>query len=176
VDNLISVDANRPLSANQGRVLNEKIATITGYFEGDSTKWARPDSGAAIVDGTGDVSLASAKKGSLELFEGEQAYRRGCEYLYGTNGFGLRCEGIAKTLGLLFLKQSADMGHSDGQYRYGRCLGYGEGCAKDVTSGIEYLRQSAVQGNSWAEAEYGKCLLNDLRDGQTIRGIEDIPL
>jgi hypothetical protein len=33
-DNLTSAATNRPLSANQGRILNEKIATIAGYCEG----------------------------------------------------------------------------------------------------------------------------------------------
>jgi TPR repeat protein len=69
-----------------------------------------------------EFSIAIATQVSLDLIEGEQAYRRGCEYLYGTNGFGLRGEGIAKTLALSLLKQSADMGNSDRQYRYGRCL------------------------------------------------------
>jgi uncharacterized coiled-coil protein SlyX len=99
--------------------------------------------------------------GSLDkLFQGEQAYRRGCECLYQTNGFGLRGEEMAKTLGLSFLKQSADLGNSDGQYLYGRCLLYGEGCAADPDLGIKYLRQSMEQGNSRAEAEYRKCPSN----------------
>jgi hypothetical protein len=38
---LTSAATNRPLSANQGRILNEKIATIAGYFEGGSAKTAK---------------------------------------------------------------------------------------------------------------------------------------
>jgi TPR repeat protein len=109
----------------------------------------------------------------VRRFEGERAYRRGCDYFYGVNGFGLRSEKIVKRLGLSLLKQSADLGHSDGQYRYGRCLLYGEGCQKDPRSGVDYLKRSAEQGNSWAEVEYGKCLLNGLVvERDVIRGFE----
>jgi TPR repeat protein len=76
---------------------------------------------------------------------------------------------------LSLLKQSADLGHSDGQYRYGRCLLYGECCKPDPRSGTEYLRRSAEQGNPYAEAEYGKCLLDGLGVGRNSRlGIEYI--
>jgi hypothetical protein len=54
--------------------------------------------------------------------EAEQAYRRGCEYYCGT--IGVNDEEMARMQGLLDLKRSADLGHVDGQYRYGRCLMY----------------------------------------------------
>jgi hypothetical protein len=52
------------------------------------------------------------------FFESEQEYRCGCEYLFGTNGFGLRSEEFLKAQGLLHLKCSADYGHVDAQYLY----------------------------------------------------------
>jgi hypothetical protein len=54
------------------------------------------------------------------LFESEQMHRRGCEYLFGTNGFGIRGEYLSKTLGLSLLKSAADLGHVDAQYHYGQ--------------------------------------------------------
>jgi hypothetical protein len=108
-----------------------------------------------------------------DRISGAQSYRRGCENFYGTDEFGFRGEGFSKTLGLSLLKRSADLGDSDGQFRYGRCLLSGEGGERDVDSGVEYLRQSAEEGNAWAEAEYGKCLLDGLGLRQDIgRGIK----
>jgi TPR repeat protein len=89
------------------------------------------------------------------VFEREEAYRRGCECFYG-----FRSEEVGKQLGLSLLKGAADLGHADGQCRYGRCVLYGDGCKKDVVLAVEYLRKSAEQGNSAAQAEYGKCLLD----------------
>jgi hypothetical protein len=99
----------------------------------------------------------------MRVFEAERLYCRGCEYFCGTNGFGLRGQKeVTRRLGLSLLKRSADMGHSDGQYRYGWCLLHGEGCVKDEGSGVAYLKQSAEQGNSWAEAEHRRFLLDGL--------------
>jgi TPR repeat protein len=58
----------------------------------------------------------------LRLFEAEQHYRRGCEYLYGMNGYGEGGEHLSKKLGLSELQLSADCGHADAQFRYGQCL------------------------------------------------------
>jgi hypothetical protein len=182
-DNLTSAASDRPLSANQGRILNEKIAVIAGYFESGSEKTAKlaqkPEplrtisvdlsgfvrgSGRTSYDGSGSITIAIATQ-TPRTFDGEQAYRRGCECLYEANTFGPRGEEMARTLGLSLFKQSAELGNSDGQYRYGRCLLYGDGCEKDTISGVEYLKELAEQGNSWAEAEYGKCLLVPDRSG-----------
>jgi hypothetical protein len=92
-------------------------------------------------------------KKQTELFEAEQAYRRGCEYFFGMNGFGVRGEELAKAQGLGLLKQAADLGHSDAQVRYGLCLIAGNGCAKDEKTGLGYLKKAADQGNELAKAE-----------------------
>jgi hypothetical protein len=52
--------------------------------------------------------------------EAEQLYRRGCEYFFGTNGYGERGEGLSRTLGLFELKKSADLGHVDAKYQIGQ--------------------------------------------------------
>jgi hypothetical protein len=183
-DNLTSAAANRPLSSNQGRILNEKIATIAGYFEGGSAKSAKwadvagtaakletartidvclsgfaSGSGATSFDGSSNVSIAIATQARRGLFEGELAYRRSCEYLDGTNGLD---EETAKTLGLSFLKQSADLGHSDGQWRFGRCLEKGIGVEKDLVRAAEYYRLSAEQDNSSGQYHFGRCLENGI--------------
>jgi hypothetical protein len=95
------------------------------------------------------------------LFEGEQLYRRGCEYLYGTNGYGDQGEFVSEGLGLSLVKASAELGHADAQFRYGRCLLFGRGCSMDHAAGREYVRRSADAGNSFGEYQYGNCL----RDG-----------
>jgi TPR repeat protein len=93
-----------------------------------------------------------------EVFESEQCYRRGSDYFYGTNGYGEGGEEISRTLGLSLLKSSADAGHSDAQYRYGRCLLLGKSCVRDVVAAVRYLKQSADSHNSYAECQYGECL------------------
>jgi TPR repeat protein len=91
-------------------------------------------------------------------FEGERLYRRGCEYFFGTNGFGERGEELSQTLGVSQLKKSADLGHTDAQYRIGYCLIWGKGCRSDLKEGVRYLRQSVDGGNSFAECRFGRCL------------------
>jgi nicotinamide mononucleotide (NMN) deamidase PncC len=99
-DNLTSVAGNRPLSANQGRILNEKISTIAGYFEGGSAKTAKLaeaaatakklenartigvslsgfvfGSGTASFDGSGSISLAIATEERREWEKREHERR-----------------------------------------------------------------------------------------------------
>jgi hypothetical protein len=75
-DNLTSVAANRALSANQGRVLNEKISTIAGYFEGGSAKTAKSANVAMIAkkledSGTiGSVYTSIRNVNPIEIFGG----------------------------------------------------------------------------------------------------------
>jgi TPR repeat protein len=95
--------------------------------------------------------------------ESETRYRRGCEYFFGTNGFGKNGEELSRTLGLSELKSSADLGHSDAQYRFGQCLKFGKGCAANVEEGARYLCQSADSGNSFAMCLFGRCLEEDWR-------------
>jgi hypothetical protein len=60
------------------------------------------------------------------LFESEGRYRRGCEYLYGTNGYDSTSQGF----GFSLLKSAADAGHSDAQFECGKCLSEGKGCLR----------------------------------------------
>jgi TPR repeat protein len=159
VDNLTSATPVWPLSADQGRIQNEETGTIDGCSEGGSAKPAKLTQKLDIprtvsVSGSGTTSFDGSED-LRDWLDAEETYRRGCEWFFGLPG-----EERAKTMGIRLLKQSAEMGHSDGQYRYGRWVLYGEkGCEKDPQSGTEYLRGSAEQGNSWGEAEYGNCLL-----------------
>jgi TPR repeat protein len=114
-----------------------------------------------LLEGT--LSRLSAERERYEngLLATEQAYRRGCEYLFGANGFkdGKR---LSQHLGLLQLKRAADAGHADAQYEYGRCQRDGIGCEADCVRGAEYLRRSAEQGSSYAQTAFGRCLENGL--------------
>jgi TPR repeat protein len=117
--------------------------------------------------------LSTALSLTESRIEGEQQYRRGCEYLYGTNGYGYRGERLSETYGFSLLKQSADLGHSDAQYRIGKCLLDGENCVKDEREGARYVRLSAEAGNSFGQNAFGICL----RDGEgvakdEVRGFE----
>jgi hypothetical protein len=60
--------------------------------------------------------LDRRRSNHAQVFESEQLYRRGCEYFYGTNGYGERGEDLSKTLRLSLLRSSADLGHADAQY------------------------------------------------------------
>jgi TPR repeat protein len=92
-------------------------------------------------------------------FEAEQDYRRGCEYMFGTNGYGENGQELSKTLGFSHLKRSADLGHSDAQYRCGHCLLFGKGCSVNKREGARYLKLSADSHNSFAENQFSLCLL-----------------
>jgi hypothetical protein len=104
------------------------------------------------------LSLAESR---IQLFEGEQLYRRGCEYFFGTNGYGSCGEELSEIHGFALLKKSADLGHTDAQYRVGNCLSLGRGCHKNEPEGARYLRLSADGGNTFAVCRFGICL----RDG-----------
>jgi TPR repeat protein len=108
---------------------------------------------------SGSLSSALSRiESHLRLFESEQRYRRGCEYLFGTNDFGYQGEELSKTLGISMLKKSADLGHTDAQYRLGNCLLFGRGCGQDDQEGARYLGLSANGGNSFAESRFAFCL------------------
>jgi TPR repeat protein len=121
---------------------------------------ARADRLEAEVVRLSGLCLAMEERISslTRLFEGEQQYRRGCESLYGTNGFGEKGGYLSERLGFSQLKQSADSGHSDAQFQVGRCLLSGRGCSEDKADGRVYLERSASAGNSSAESEFGRCL------------------
>jgi hypothetical protein len=108
---------------------------------------------------SGKLSAAESELSSQkQQFEAEQHYRRGCEYFFGTNGFGEHGQELSQILGFSELKKSADLGHTDGQYRTGKCLAWGQGCKADLREGLRYYRLSADSGNSFAENQFGACL------------------
>lgn len=114
----------------------------------------------ALVDANrsleGEVArLDRALSDQAQLFQSEQLYRRGCEYVFGTNGFDEQGSMLSQGLGLRILQQSADLGHADARMWTGRCLCKGIGCAADQTLGLRFLRLAADAGNSYAEAFYG---------------------
>jgi TPR repeat protein len=114
---------------------------------------------AEVVRLSGQCFSLEERISSLtRLFEGEQLYRRGCEYLYGTNGYGEQGEYLSEGLSFSVLKESADSGHSDAQFQVGRCLLDGRGCTRDEAECRLYLERSASAGNSYAENYFGACL------------------
>jgi TPR repeat protein len=91
----------------------------------------------------------------------EVHYRRGCEYLYGTNGYGYRGVDISKLIGISELKHAADSGHSDAQYVFGRILRDGPGLGfENAIESTRYMKLSANQGNSYGEFGYGRALIH----------------
>jgi hypothetical protein len=75
----------------------------------------------------GEIDRLSDVCGRLEQhFEAEQAYRR---------VFDRQGQEVTRAFGLSLLKRAADLGNSDGQYRYGRCLVCADGCEKDESRG-----------------------------------------
>jgi TPR repeat protein len=94
------------------------------------------------------------------LFEGEELYRRMCEYVIETSGFDDCGEELSRTLGVLLLKLSADLGQADAQSRIGDCFLFGKGCGVDDQEAARYLRQSADGGNSFWMYLFGVCLQN----------------
>jgi TPR repeat protein len=112
------------------------------------------------------ASLDGRLSKQVRVFESEVDSRHGCEYLFGTNGYGSGGEELSKAFGLRHLKSSADSGHSDAQFRYRGCLLEGRDCAKDVSAAVECLKRSVDCQNSFAEQRYGACLLEGLGVGQ----------
>jgi hypothetical protein len=76
----------------------------------------------------------------------EQNHHRFCEHFYGVHGFPKM-----EVLGQRFLRQSADSGHSDAQYRYGTCLRDGIFCERDDFLTFKYTRMSADNGNPFGQ-------------------------
>jgi TPR repeat protein len=90
-------------------------------------------------------------------FENEQVYRRGCEYLFGTNGYvGLTYEVSAK-LGFSLIKQAADRGNVDAQYVCGRAYFLDHGCGISYPDAVKYFRLAAEQGHSYGQVRLGIC-------------------
>jgi TPR repeat protein len=135
----------RRLAVVEGEL--KSLRERNGFLEGEVNRLSR------------ELSVAESEiLSGRRLFEGEQMYRRGCEYLIGTNGFGERGEELSQTLGFSYLKKSADLGHADAQYRIGKCLKLGTGCRQDLREAVRYFRLSADGGNSFAEWRFGLCL------------------
>jgi hypothetical protein len=116
-----------------------------------------------------DVSRLSVSQTRLEgaigllrtLVENEVDYGRGCEYFYGTNGYGSGGEDISKLLGLRELRQAADSGHSDVQYVCGGILRLGPGSGfENATRSTNYMRESVLQGNSYGEMGLARALVD----------------
>jgi TPR repeat protein len=109
----------------------------------------------AELDGLkrGDESVAQLRR----RLDAEQQYRRGCEYFYGTNGFGERGMDLSRLLGLAELRRAADGGHSDAQYVCGRIL---RECAafEDTGASTRYMKLAADSGNSYGEMGYARAL------------------
>jgi TPR repeat protein len=109
----------------------------------------------------GENKALSDRLGALEVLratvESEQLYRRGCEYFYGTNGFGLRAQDISQRLGLTELRRAADSGHSDAQYVCGRIL---RECPtfEDASASTRFMKSAADNGNSYGEMGYARAL------------------
>jgi TPR repeat protein len=72
-----------------------------------------------------------------QLFESEHLYRRGCEYLYGTNGY----DSTSQPFGLTLLKSAAEAGHSDAQFQCGKCHLNGKGCLQNKSLAVRYLEK-----------------------------------
>jgi TPR repeat protein len=104
----------------------------------------------------GEIGAKNDRLG--RLFDGEQLYRRGCEALYGTNGYDEQGQEKSFRLGLLQVKTAADLGHGDAQYVYGRCLYVGTAGEKDFAEAAKYFGLSAEQQNSYGETRYGEIL------------------
>jgi hypothetical protein len=93
----------------------------------------------------------------FRAFENEQVYRRGCEYLFGTNGYvGLTYEVSAK-LGFSLIKKAADGGNVDAQYLCGRAYFLDHGCGISYPDAVKYFRLAADQGHSYGQVRLGIC-------------------
>jgi hypothetical protein len=112
VGKLTSVAANRALPAIQGPVLTEKIARIEGGAEGSAEFSVFPVSAPTLLSLSGCANVGTAIA--------TQARRGGCECRDWADGFGSPREEVAKTQKLSLLKESADLGDLDAQYRYGQ--------------------------------------------------------
>jgi TPR repeat protein len=101
-----------------------------------------------------------------QRLEAEQLYRRGCEAVFGTNGFcPIRCH----KLGLSQLQQAADFGHADAQFVFARCCRDGVVCGKNLATFARYARMAAEQHHSYGESQLAVALTYGLgveRDAQ----------
>jgi TPR repeat protein len=116
--------------------------------------------------------LSSQLSEQAKFFKGQQQYRHGCEYSYGTNSYAGTGAFMSEGLGLCLLRASADAGPADAQFQVGRGFMIGRGCARDPRAGLEYLRRSADAGNSSGAAAYGECLFQMDGGADAALGVE----
>jgi TPR repeat protein len=106
------------------------------------------------------IRISHSFSAQIRRFSNEQLYRRGCECLYGTNGFGESGEHLTRVLGLSWLKNASDLGHTDAQYQYGKSRLMGLSCVLDTSEAVKYLRMSIDGGSTYAQIIYAMCLMN----------------
>jgi serine/threonine protein kinase len=102
-----------------------------------------------------------------QVVESERKLRRGCEYVYGTNGYSDR----SVAFGLSEIREAAELGNSDAEYVYGRCLSEGINGQPNVQEAVKYFKMAAEQHNTYAQARYGAALLAGTGD-QTPKAID----
>jgi hypothetical protein len=90
------------------------------------------------------VNQTQSRISSLtRFFEGGKLYRRGCEYLYGTNGYGEKDEFLSEHVGFSLLKAFKESGHSDAEFS-ARAVPFNKAADRREApiSGRSYIRSS----------------------------------
>jgi TPR repeat protein len=109
-----------------------------------------------VTGGTTPAELLKRVEDFDRLLKSDLLYRRGCDFIYGQNGY----ESVkSQTLGLSHLQTAANMGHADAQYVLGQCRRDGLGCDKNLKEFAKYTRMAAEQGHSYGEARYSYALV-----------------
>jgi TPR repeat protein len=98
-------------------------------------------------------------RGLAKRLEAEQLYRRGCDCLFGSNGY--RCL-KSQVMGISALLGAAEKGHADAQAMFARCCWEGTGCPQNPALFTRYSKMAADQGNSFGQAQYARALAHGI--------------
>jgi hypothetical protein len=131
---LVSVDAVRRHLTDELRTIHDMVenfhewivAVVMGVMRQEIEK---------VAGGTTPGELLKRVEDVDRRLESDMLYRRGCDFIYGQNGY----ESVkSQTLGLSHLQVAANMGHADAQYVLGQCRRDGLGCEKNLKDFAKY--------------------------------------
>ncbi|KAI8803839.1 hypothetical protein BJ742DRAFT_471254 [Cladochytrium replicatum] len=159
-ENIASATYNLGICHRDGVGVRRELTVALEYFERAAHQGhlgASYEAGRCYLLGEGCTpNLTKA----AEYFRqaAENAQHPDAAYEYGM--ILLKQSTALKTRAVEFIKMSAELGHLNAQYEYGRALERGEGVPQDMATAAHWYRQASDQGHAEATYRLGKLLEN----------------
>ncbi|KAI8805025.1 hypothetical protein BJ742DRAFT_821551 [Cladochytrium replicatum] len=159
-ENMASATYNLGICHRDGVGVRRELTVALEYFERAARQGhlgASYEAGRCYLLGEGcTTNLTKA----AEYFRqaAENAQHPDAAYEYGM--ILLKQNTALKSRAVEFIKMSAELGHLNAQYEYGRALERGEGIPQDVVAASHWYRQASDQGHAEATYSLGNLLEN----------------